>query len=282
MIKTIFFSLFRSAILSIIISLIAYNIYSPLKKDPIYKLEMNFEPNEKILIINPDNPTKIEYKIDGQNDYFTIKTLENLLLALHENGSVGQCILKKIKGRIPYTLTKESKYFANIKLSLIGYNVPALEKCSIEVKKRIDDFYEERRSILLNQFNELQSYNMKYLAETNSLKILLQMGMFAPSNLLKNQDENIDQDRKMIFDQITKNFLKYQLALDKQARERISKYSFIRSSKVEIDIDEEIKFQKLSPIIILINFFLIAIFTFIDLIFIKKIKFKKILNRFFK
>ena len=282
MIKTIFFSLFRSAILSIIISLIAYNIYSPLKKNPIYNLEMNFEPNQKILIINSDNPTKIEYKDDGQNDYFTIKILENLLLRLHENGSVGQCTLKKIDGRIPYTLTRENKYIANINLSLSGYNVSALEKCSIEIKKRINDFYEERKNILLDQFNELQSYNMQYTAEQNSLTILLQMGMFAPSDLLKYQDENFTQDRKEIFDQITENFLKYQLALDKQARERISKYSFIENSKVKIYIDEDIKFQKLSPIIILINFFLIATFTFIDLIFIKKIKFKKILNGIFK
>lgn len=281
MIKTIFFSLFRSAILSIIISLIAYNIYSPLKKNPIYNLEMNFEPNQKILIINSDNPTKIDYKEDGQNDYFTIKILENLLLKLHENGSVGQCTLKKIDGRIPYTLTKENKYIANINLSLTGYNVSALEKCSIEIKKRINDFYEERKNILLDQFNELQSYNMQYTAEKNSLSILLQMGMFAPSNL-QYQDENFTQDRKEIFDQITENFLKYQLALDKQARERISKYSFIEESKVKIYIDEDIKFQKLSPIIILINFFLIATFTFIDLIFIKKIKFKKILNGIFK
>ena len=118
MIKTIFFSIFRSTIFSIIISLIAYNIYSPLKKDPIYKLEMVFEPNEKILFINPDNPTKIEFKIDGQNDYFVLKEIEKLVLGVHEYGSIGQCKLEKIKSRVPYTLTKESKYYANIKLKL--------------------------------------------------------------------------------------------------------------------------------------------------------------------
>ena len=243
---------------------------------------MVFEPNEKILFINPDNPTKIEFKIDGQNDYFVLKEIEKLVLGVHEYGSIGQCKLEKIKSRVPYTLTKESKYYANIKLKLLSKNKSNLEKCIIEVNNRVNNFFEERRAILLKEFNELQSYNMKYLAETHALETLLQMGMFTLPNTTTNQDVNLNQDRKKIFDQISNNFLNYQLTLDKQARDRIAKHMFIKNSKVDISIDDENSFNKLSPFMILTCFFLIVIFTLIDLIFIKKIKLKRILNKLFR
>ncbi len=282
MVKIVFFSTIKATIFSIIITLIAYNIYSPLKKDPIYKLEMVFEPNEKILIINPDNPTKIEFKFDGQNDYFILKEIEKLVLGVHEYGSIGQCKLEKIKSRIPYTLTKESKYYSNIRLKLLSRNKSNLEKCVIEVNNRINNFFEERREILLKEFNELQSYNMKYLAETHALETLLQMGMFTLPNTTNKQDVDLNQDRKKIFDQISNNFLNYRLTLDKQARDRIAKFMFIRHSKVDISIDDKNNLNKLPPFMILTCFFLIVMFTLIDLIFIKKIKLKRILKNLFR
>ena len=56
-----------------------------------------FEPSEKILFINPENPTRIELQNDSQNEYFLLKELEKLVLGLHEYGSVGQCMLEKLK-----------------------------------------------------------------------------------------------------------------------------------------------------------------------------------------
>lgn len=281
MVKLVFFSTIKATVFSIIITLIAYNIYSPLKKNPTYKLKLSVEPNNRIIVINSDNPTNLKAIHSDQNSEIVINQIEKIVFGLHEHGNVGECNIKKTKGRIPYKLTTNNDLYELINFELKSDTRASLVNCETEIKKRLDEFFEITRDEILSEYNEIQKYSMQYRSDTHTLKILTELPFFFNNIIIDtNKKDNINLNVKELFDKINENFIKYQLALDEKAKERINEYAFIKSMRSKV-IKVAAETTKFSPFLILLNIFLIFVFLIVDLFFFKKLKIKKLLKVLF-
>lgn len=279
MIKKIFFSLLKSFTIAIIISLIGYNLYSPLKKDPIYQVEILIEPNPLLITFGKDTSSfsKLKYMNDSSNSYEVLKFLEKYVKSLHKYQTIGACSLKKINGRVPYSLTKSNQYYELINLKLLG-NEETLKKCDQDIRGRIKNLFDEKKMIMISDYNEIQLYNSRYEIKKKSMDMLLSMRLF---------EEKISDMTKIkdIYENLNESYLDYYNFLNEHQKTMLKKYQHINSLDSEITLHEDgglIINYFFTPLIIILNLFLIILISTIDLIYFKKIKLNKIYNFLFR
>lgn len=282
MIKKIFFSLLKSFTIVIIISLIGYNLYSPLKKDSIYQLEMNIEPNPMVIKFGTDTDSfsKLIFVEDPTNTYEILKFFENYVNSLHKFETIGQCSVKKIDGRIPYTLIQEEKYYKIINFKLLG-DEESLKKCDEDIRNRINNLFEEKKNIIMNDYNEIQLYNSRYETKRKSMDMIISMGLFQENKLSDTQTE-ILQD---IYENLNTTYKDYYTVLNDYSKKILKNYTNINNLNSEIKIHEKEQFilnYFYTPSIIILNLFLIILISAIELIYFKKVNLKKIYNFLFK
>ena len=282
MIKKIFFSLLKSFTIVIIISLIGYNLYSPLKKDSIYQLEMNIEPNPMVIKFGTDTDSfsKLIFVEDPTNTYEILKFFENYVNSLHKFETIGQCSVKKIDGRIPYTLIQEEKYYKIINFKLLG-DEESLKKCDEDIRNRINNLFEEKKNIIMNDYNEIQLYNSRYETKRKSMDMIISMGLFQENKLSDTQTE-ILQD---IYENLNTTYKDYYTVLNDYSKKILTNYTNINNLNSEIKIHEKEQFilnYFYTPSIIILNLFLIILISAIELIYFKKVNLKKIYNFLFK
>ena len=282
MIKKIFFSLLKSFTIVIIISLIGYNLYSPLKKDSIYQLEMNIEPNPMVSKFGTDTDSfsKLIFVEDPTNTYEILKFFENYVNSLHKFETIGQCSVKKIDGRIPYTLIQEEKYYKIINFKLLG-DEESLKKCDEDIRNRINNLFEEKKNIIMNDYNEIQLYNSRYETKRKSMDMIISMGLFQENKLSDTQTE-ILQD---IYENLNTTYKDYYTVLNDYSKKILKNYTNINNLNSEIKIHEKEQFilnYFYTPSIIILNLFLIILISAIELIYFKKVNLKKIYNFLFK
>ena len=282
MIKKIFFSLLKSFTIVIIISLIGYNLYSPLKKDSIYQLEMNIEPNPMVIKFGTDTDTfsKLIFVEDPTNTYEILKFFENYVNSLHKFETIGQCSVKKIDGRIPYTLIQEEQYYKIINFKLLG-DEESLKKCDEDIRNRINNLFEEKKNTIMNDYNEIQLYNSRYETKRKSMDMIISMGLFR-ENKLSDTQTKILQD---IYENLNTTYRDYYTVLNDYSKKILKNYTNINNLNSEIKIHEKEQFilnYFYTPSIIILNLFLIILISAIELIYFKKVNLKKIYNFLFK
>tara|TARA_Y100000389_G_C17453588_1_gene516481 strand:- start:1468 stop:2310 length:843 start_codon:yes stop_codon:yes gene_type:complete len=279
MIKKIFFSLLKSFTIAIIISLIGYNLYSPLTKDSIYQLEMNIEPNTQVVNFGTDvdNFSKLVFLYDAVNSYEILKLLENYVKVLHKYETIGNCDVKKIDGRIPYLLTQENKYYELINFKLLG-NQQTLENCNQDIRNRIKKVFNEKKDVMISNYNEIQVYNSRYQTKQKSMDMIIAMGMFGKK---QTTDSELLQD---IYENLTSSYSDYYTVLNDYSKKVLKNYQHVNSLNSEITLykDEKVLINFFfSPLIVILNLFAIILITIIDLVYFKKINLKKLNNFFF-
>jgi hypothetical protein len=237
MIKKIFFSLLKSFTIAIIISLIGYNLYSPLKKDPIYQVEILIEPNPLLITFGKDTSSfsKLKYMNDSSNSYEVLKFLEKYVKSLHKYQTIGACSLKKINGRVPYSLTKSNQYYELINLKLLG-NEESLKKCQQDINNRIKNLFDKKKMIMMSEYNEISFYETQYKIEKNSKDAIISMRLFDQSGQSGNSNQAMLQE---IYDNLVKSYSDYYKVINGYTKKNNTRLSFVIETSFEINLYED-------------------------------------------
>lgn len=276
-VKKIFGSLLKSFTITIIISLIGYNLYSPVTKDPIYQLEIKIEPNPLVITFGRDSiaVSNLRYEKDNSNNYEVLKFLKGYVNELHKFQSIGNCSIKKIKGRVPYTLTQQEQFYQLIDFKLLGSR-ESLKKCQQDINNRIKNLFDKKKMIMMSKYNEISFYDTQYKIEKNSKDAIISMRLFDQSGQSGNSNQAMLQE---IYDNLVKSYSDYYKVINGYTKKIIQDYQFIVETSFEINLYEDnpiLLKEFLTPLVIFLNLFLIILISLIDLIYFKKVNLKKI------